>query len=371
MFPAEKALSSILKIRKERNALRRLSLAEKRTDFSSNDYLGFARSAALHDVVIKKETALKTSNGSGGSRLLTGNSKLAEDLEKYLAKKHKAEAALIFNSGYDANVGLLSCLPAKEDTIMYDELVHASIHDGIRLSRATSFPFRHNNMAHLEERLKAASCNLFVVVESIYSMDGDSCPLKQMVTLCNKYNAHLIVDEAHATGVFGMGLVQQLHLENKVFARIHTFGKALGCHGAVVVGSKILKEYLINYARSFIYTTALPRQSLLTIECAYGLLDKSKDIAKRLHDNISYFRKKVKGRTGWMISESAIQSLVVPGNSKIKKLANTIQAKDIDVRPILSPTVPKGKERIRICLHAYNTAAEIDTLLGIIDKEVK
>jgi 8-amino-7-oxononanoate synthase len=145
----------------------------------------------------------------------------------------------------------------------------------------------------------------------------------------------------------------------------------MGCHGAVVVGSKMLKEYLINYARSFIYTTALPRHSLLTIECAYDSLDKSKDTIKKLHDNISYFRKRIKENVGWMVSESAIQSLVVPGNSKVKKLAEAIQANDIDARPILSPTVPKGRERIRICLHAYNTYAEIDSLLKIIDKELK
>jgi len=367
---AEKAMSSALKTREERGALRKLSLPGKKIDFSSNDYLGFAASTLLRKAVIAEEAALKANNGSGGSRLLTGNSAYAEKLEQYLAKKHGAEAALLFNSGYDANVGLLSSVPQKSDTIIYDELVHASIHDGIRLSRATSFPFRHNDVKHLEERLETITGNVFVIVESIYSMDGDSAPLKKMAELCSKYKAHLVVDEAHATGVFGIGLVQQLKLEGKVFARVHTFGKALGCHGAVIVGSKTLKQYLVNYARSFIYTTALPLHSLVTIKCAYELLNKSKRAVKKLHANIVYFRKKTVKKGNWMQSESAIQSLVVPGNDKVKKLANALQAKGIDARPIMSPTVPRGKERIRICLHAYNTIAEIDKLLQVIGKKL-
>jgi 8-amino-7-oxononanoate synthase len=362
-------MASVLKAREEKGALRKLSLTGDSIDFSSNDYLGFGSSGILHDMVSNKEAQLKVANGSGGSRLLTGNSQFAEELEKYLAKKHNTESALVFNSGYDANIGLFSCVASKEDTILYDELVHASIHDGIRLSRATSYPFRHNDCSHLEERLKNCKGNIFVVVESIYSMDGDAAPIKEMVKLCDKYNAQFIVDEAHATGVFGMGLVQQLNLDKKVFARVHTFGKSLGCHGAVIAGSSVLREYLINYARSFIYTTALPLHSLLTIECAYELLDKSENAINSLHDNINYFRKKIEGKSGWSVSNSAIQCLIVPGNDNVKRLAKAIQEKNIDVRPIMSPTVPRGKERLRVCLHSYNTIAEIDKLLHIIDKE--
>lgn len=372
MFPAEKAMSFVLCTREERGALRRLSLADaNKTDFSSNDYLGFAQSAVLHKMVKQREAKLKTQNGSGGSRLLTGNTSVAESLEKFLAKKHHTEAALVFNSGYDANAGLFSCVPGREDTIVYDELVHASIHDGIRLSRAASFPFRHNDVSHLETRLKSSKGNIFVAVESVYSMDGDTAPLKEMAALCNKHNAHLIVDEAHATGVFNMGLVQQLKLDNKVFARVHTFGKALGCHGAVVVGSKVLRDYLINYARSFIYTTALPVHSLLTIECAYKLLEKNEKEINKLHDNIAYFRKGIGKKLEWMNSTSAIQSLVVAGNENVRKLAQAIQKQGMDVRPIMSPTVPRGKERIRVCLHSYNTHKEIDKLLAVIAKELK
>ena len=371
MFPAEKALSEALQKREEQEMLRKLSLVNKRIDFTSNDYLGFARSPELYQMVEEKMAHSAKRIGSGGSRLLSGNSPEAEELETLLANFHNAQTALLFNSGYDANVGLFSSIGGKEDVLLYDELVHASIHDGIRLSRANSFPFRHNDVGHLEERLKVSKGNIFVAVESVYSMDGDCAPLKEISDLCKKHNANLIADEAHATGVFGKGLVQNLKMGNDVFARIHTFGKALGCHGAVVLGSDILKKYLINYARSFVYTTALPLHSLVSIECAYHLLDKSEATRNKLHSTISYFRDKIKAseKHQWLDSISSIQSLIVPGNAEVRKLCEKIQEADMDVRPILSPTVPKGKERIRVCLHSYNTKEEIDSLFTTISYE--
>ncbi len=370
MTVAEKALSEVLQKREELGLLRKLSVGTKRIDFTSNDYLGFARSEELFAMIEEKTSTSKQINGSGGSRLLSGNSKEAEDLELFLAKFHNSKASLIFNSGYDANVGLLSSIAKKDDTILYDELVHASIHDGIKLSRAGSFPFRHNDLIHLEERLNKSGGNIFIAVESVYSMDGDISPLKEILDLCKKHNASLIVDEAHATGVFGKGLVQNFKLEEDVFARVHTFGKAMGCHGAAVLGSETLKKYLVNYARSFIYTTALPLHSLISIECAYHLLEKSVSIQNKLFENISYFHKKtaVSKTNKWLDSISAIQSLIVPGNIEVKKLCSKIQGEDIDVRPILNPTVPKGKERIRVCLHSYNTKEEIDLLFETIEK---
>ncbi len=375
MLPAEKAMSEALVKREEQGSLRKLSIIKKEVDFCSNDYLGFARSKALHQMILKEEAKSDSNNGSGGSRLLTGNTEAVEALEENLAKRHHAQAALLFNSGYDANIGLFSSVPGKEDTIIYDELVHASIHDGIRLSRAQSFPFRHNDIVHLEERIEKAKGNIFVAIESVYSMDGDIAPLKEMAELCSSRKANLIVDEAHATGVFNMGLVQQLQLQDKVFTRIYTFGKALGCHGAIVAGSKTLKKYLVNYARSFIYTTALPLHSIISIDCAYRFLGQNEGTVKKLHEIIKYFRqtaynqKETNGK--WIDSSSAIQSLLVPGNENVKKLALAIQEYNMDVRPIMSPTVPRGKERIRICLHAYNTKSEIDKLLEIITKEFK
>jgi 8-amino-7-oxononanoate synthase len=370
MFPAEKALSDALKKRQEQNLLRKLLLVNKPIDFTSNDYLGFARSEELYGMIEERIANSPKRTGSGGSRLLSGNSKEAEDLEAYLAKLYNSESALLFNSGYEANIGLFSSVAKKEDTILYDELVHASIHDGMRLSKANSFSFRHNDLTHLTERLNTSNGNIFVAVESVYSMDGDIAPLKEISGLCKKFNANLIVDEAHATGVFRKGLVQNFKLEEEVFARVHTFGKALGCHGATVLGSDTLKNYLVNYARSFIYTTALPLHSLISIECAHKLLEKIITIQNKLYDNISYFRKKIEtsDKTKWLNSISAIQSLIVPGNSEVRTLCAKIQEKDMDVRPILNPTVPKGKERIRVCLHSYNTKEEIDLLFETIRK---
>jgi 8-amino-7-oxononanoate synthase len=367
MLPAEKALQDTLSKRKGQDSLRKLVLLEKAIDFCSNDYLGFARSQELYQMIQEQLSLHEERIGSGGSRLLSGNSKIAKDLELYLAEFYNAQAALVFNSGYDANVGLFSSIAKKGDIIFYDELVHASIHDGMRLSKADCFPFRHNDIKHLQERLNQPTAgNVFVAVESVYSMDGDWAPLKEISALCEKHKASLIVDEAHATGVFGKGLVQQQKIESEVFVRVHTFGKALGSHGAVVLGSATLKEYLVNYARSFIYTTALPLHSLISIECAHRLLEKSVGVQNKLLDNISYFKKMIAGNKRWLDSPSAIQSMIVPGNNEVRELCKKIQDADLDVRPILSPTVPKGKERIRVCLHAYNTKQEIDKLLEIV-----
>ncbi len=371
MFPAEKDLSEALDKRQEQNSLRKLTLFKKSIDFTSNDYLGFAKSEVLFNMIGEKISESEKKIGSGGSRLLSGNSKEAEELEAYFAKYYHSESALLFNSGYDANIGLLSSIAKKGDSILYDELVHASIHDGIRLSKADSFPVKHNDIIHLEERLKQSSGNMYVVIESIYSMDGDIAPLREISDLCKLHKANLIVDEAHATGVFGKGIVHHLKLEEDIFARVHTFGKALGCHGAVVLGSQILNEYMVNFARSFIYTTALPLHSLISIECAHELLEKSESVQKKLHDNISYFKEKIKGsdKHHWLESKSSIQSLIVPGNNEVRELCAKIQEKDIDVRPILNPTVPKGKERIRVCMHSYNTKEEIDLLFETIASE--
>src|ERR1035437_1896961 len=221
-FSANNFLSSALQKPQEQNALRKLIINNSLTDFCSNDYLGFARSEELLDSTefelstFKPHISHLTSNisnllGSTGSRLLAGNSAYAEELEKKIATFHNAEAGLIYNSGYDANVGLFSALGQKGDTIIYDELIHASVRDGIKLSSASAFMFRHNDISHLEERLKIAQGKIYVAVESIYSMDGDTALLKKISLLCKKYNANLIVDEAHATGITinnGKGVVQ-------------------------------------------------------------------------------------------------------------------------------------------------------------------
>lgn len=372
--------------REEKGLLRSLPSENNLIDFSSNDYLGLAGSAALKKLAAEEfalaASANKTSLGSTGSRLLTGNLEFAVELEKTIAKHHRAEAGLIYNSGYDANVGLLSCVAKKGDVILYDELSHASIHDGVRLSKADSFPFRHNDVLHLAERLaflrsslKVGQGEIFVVMESVYSMDGDFSPLVEIASLCEMHNANLIVDEAHATGVFGEkgeGKVVELGLEKNVFARVHTFGKALGCHGAVVLGSEDLRSFLINFSRSFIYTTALPFHSLSDLNSVYKYLVNEKHNSFNINSIVHLFVElvKVNNVIGFLPSFSPIQSFIFPGNQAVKKLAASIQADGFDVRPILSPTVPAGKERIRICLHTFNTEQEISNLLKSLKKNM-
>lgn len=371
-FSANSFLTESLHKRTVQNALRLLVTNNQLIDFCSNDYLGFARSEILYNAIEKECKLLNaTSNGSGGSRLLTGNTAYAELVEKKIAQFHDTEAGLIYNSGYDANIGLFSALGQKESTIIYDELIHASVHDGIKLSRASSYPFKHNDLEHLETRLKIASSITYVAVESVYSMDGDTAPLIEIAALCEKYNANLIVDEAHATGVtpnLGKGLVQLLNIEKQVFARIHTFGKALGCHGAIVVGSNLLRNFLINFSRSFIYTTALPIKSLIAIHEAYQILEQSENIINRLNNNIIYFKNCISENKSLPLikSNSPIQCIVVNGNEEVKTLSNFLIKNKFDIRPILSPTVPKGMERLRICIHAYNTTTEITNLVKCI-----
>ena len=225
----EEFLNKRLNERREQNAFRQLKLPAQKIDFCSNDYLGIS---ARRMISVDRELV---SHGSTGSRLLSGNYSLIEETEAIIAAFHQAEAGLIFNSGYDANLGLLSCVAQRGDTIIYDYLCHASIRDGIRLSFAHSFSFEHNDLNDLEKKLRLAEGNRFVVTESLFSMDGDMAPISPIVELCKKYSASLIVDEAHATGVVGdrgEGLIQQLGLEADCFARVHTFGKAVGCHGA-------------------------------------------------------------------------------------------------------------------------------------------
>jgi len=250
--------------------------------------------------------------------------------------------------------------------------------DGMRLSLAQAYGFAHNDLGELEKRLRAAregderagAKTVFVVTESVFSMDGDMAPLREMAALCRQYAAQLIVDEAHATGVVGArgeGLVQELGLAAECFARVHTFGKALGCHGAAVVGSVLLRDFLINFSRSFIYTTALPPASVRAIARAYALLPQLDAQRERLRQLIDRFRQTP---IGWerLDSRTPIQVVIVPGNAAVKALAERLQTAGLDVRPILSPTVEKGKERLRIVLHAFNTPEEIDRLTGVLAK---
>lgn len=374
-----KSLQAKLQQRQDNNALRQLSKARSLVDFASNDYIGFAHNENLfhqtHQYLLAHN--IKT-NGATGSRLISGNHNLYEVTENFIAQFHQAEAALIFNSGYDANVGFFSSLPQRTDIILYDELCHASIRDGIQMSHAKAYKFQHNDtedLSRLLQKLQTPNAKLqtvYIVTESVFSMDGDSPNMDALTQLVKKYNAYLVVDEAHALGVFGEqgeGLVQSSGLQEQVFARIMTFGKGLGCHGAAILGSAELKSYLVNFARSFIYTTGLSPHSVATVLVAYQHLAKERETLALLKNNIIFFNQE-KLRLGlkpmFVYSKSAIQSAIIPGNDTVKNIATQLQQQGFEVKPILSPTVPEGQERLRFCLHSYNSQAEISNVLELL-----
>jgi 8-amino-7-oxononanoate synthase len=355
--------------RKLAGSYRMLKPENSLIDFCSNDYLGFARSSELKNKIDAEVDGLQLAlNGSTGSRLLSGNLQYTEDLESEIASFHNSAAGLLFNSGYDANIGLFSCIAQRGDTIITDELIHASIIDGARLNHANRYTFKHNNLDSLEAKLKQAKGNCYVAIESVYSMDGDTPPLLDILYLTEKHGAALIVDEAHAVGLYKKGLVSVLGIENRIFARLITFGKALGCHGAIVLGSDALRNYLINFARSFIYTTAASVHQIASIKMAYQMLQYSDEVIEALNNNIGLFKKRISNASALLKSDSAIQCLLLNDNERARKAAFYLQDKGLDVRAILSPTVPAGAERLRICLHAYNTIDEINLLTRSINE---
>ena len=384
-----KKLQDKLNQRREANALRQLKVPNAElVDFSSNDYLGFSKNQAIFSRTgeILKEQNLEL-NGAAGSRLLSGNHKLYELTERFIAKIHQVEAALIFNSGYDANVGFFGSVPQRGDVILYDEFIHASIRDGIQMSHAKAYKFKHIDLNDLESKLslraqsrsleKANDSQIYVVTESVFSMDGDSPDLLKLVELCEQFSAQIFIDEAHAIGVFGTGIIDDLGLGHRV-TRLVTFGKAMGCHGAGILGSENLKSYLVNFARSLIYTTALPPHSVATILAAYEHLScdttKSNSAFKKLRGNIQFFQKELTEQhlqEFFIKSDSAIQCAILPGNARVKHISTTLLEAGFDVKAILSPTVPAGQERLRICLHSYNSQNEIKTLLALLAKSLE
>lgn len=394
----EKAISNTLDKRRSQSTIRQLTTNPPNSaDFSSNDFLSLASSAELRQLFLKEIQDGTSSSilGSGGSRLLDGNSTDAERLERDLASFHNAEAGLLCNSGFDANVGLFSSLPQPGDVIVYDEFIHASVHDGMRLSRAGKcLSFVHNDMAALrsilklclneDEAIREGRRNVFVAVETVYSMDGDIAPLKEVVklvkTMFPQGNGHLIVDEAHSTGIFGRngrGLVSELGLEREVTVRLHTFGKALACNGAILLCSPLIRQYLINYARPLIYTTFMSHPALAAIKASYSFLvqgkteplaHKLKTLIRLLHDQLLELQQSLQLspkdahllRVPEVCPQSPIFSVL---SSEPKALAAYSQSHGFVVRGIVPPTVPTGTERIRVCLHAGNTPQEIEALV--------
>ncbi|EGX88561.1 aminotransferase, putative [Cordyceps militaris CM01] len=404
-------LRRLLDNREAQGRRRRLTLAPPgAVDFSSNSYLSLAAHPALKKryLALLERSGDAFSLGSGGSRLLDGNNALTEQLERRIAAFHRAPAGLLFNSGFDANAGLFGCAPQPGDAVVYDALIHASVHDGMRLGRAdTRLPFAHNTVdggadadgtpgslsAVLDglcrgphgDEFRSGRRNVFVAVEGVYSMDGDVAPLRDIVACVRERlprgNGHIIVDEAHSTGILGprgRGLVCHLGLEDEIWARVHTFGKAMGCSGAIVLCSPTTRSYLINYARSLIYTTALGYPSLAAIQTTYEYL--AAGLADGQHANLQALTRQAHGRLGRLCRQHRIPPVVLRINPTLpespilplftalaRELAAYCQQHGFLLRAIVAPTVPAGTDRVRLCLHAGNTTDEVDALCKTIE----
>lgn len=352
-----------LSIRKETGHLRQLRPAKEGSDFYSNDYLGLAGDTGFQQTIyeaIGRDTRLLT--GSTGSRLISGNSDVATEAEKLIASAHQVEDALLFPSGYKANLALFSCIAGRHDTIIVDELIHRSIHDGCKISTAQKWKFRHNDLNHLEDLLKKVRGNAVISVESLYSMDGDFAPLAAIVELAQKYEAGVVVDEAHAIGVFGKGLVHRAGLQRDILATVVTYGKAMGVQGAAVLGTHLLKEYLVNFAAPFIYSTGMPGVQIVSITAAYDYLERHQQSAITLQERVRHFKKyQLSSRSQ---NSSPIQSVQFRQERGLRAATHALANAGIRAYALFPPTV--RDERLRVSVHAFNSPDEIDTLCGII-----
>ncbi len=359
--------------RAEQGALRALQVLSTGCDLCSNDYLGVARRLSTRECIerVLAECQERAPLGATGSRLVSGTTEAHLDLEAYLASVHRADSALLFGSGYEANVGLLSSVARRSDTILYDELVHASMRDGVRLGVARNYSFAHNDVADLRRKISQASGEVYVAVESIYSMDGHRAPLAEIVQVCRETGAYLIVDEAHSTGIYGTGgagLAVELGLEGALFARVHTFGKAVGFRGACVVGSREITRFLVNFARPFIYSTACDLVALAFMREAYRMVQDASTERAALFALLEAMRelKREFAALQFVESESAIQGVIVPGNRAVVAAERALQEAGFQVKAIRSPTVPEGSERLRLSLHSYNTVEELRAALAVV-----
>jgi 8-amino-7-oxononanoate synthase len=322
-------------------------------DFVSNDYLGYGRDPW--------PSAPELPCSGLASRLLRGHHPIWDTVEGELKRFHDAEACLMMNSGFSANEGLLSTILQPDDWVASDEFNHASIIDGLRLSRAEKFVFRHNDLDELEDGLRSAHHSrraggqCFIVTESLFSMEGDRAPLAAMVGIAERYDAHLIVDEAHATGCLGRqgsGCVDALGLRQRVLATVHTGGKALGVTGGYVVGSRLLRELLVNCCRPFIFTTALPPVVGTWWLRAIERVQRNHAGREALGAKASYFRNCLREQGVQARGSDHIVPVVIGDDNKAVEVAQRLQGHGWDIRAIRPPTVPAGQSRLRISIHA-------------------
>ena len=325
-------------------------------DFSSNDYLALASAPRMRRAVSAAVEA-GTPIGAGGSRLLRGNCAEHESLEAEAAGFFGAEAAIFFGSGYVANFAVLTTLPQRGDLLVLDQLVHASIHEGARAGRAEFRESRHNDPNSVEAtiqqwRTQGGTGRVWVVVESLYSMDGDFAPLDELVAIADRHDAFLMVDEAHATGVYGeqgRGLTTPYEGHENLIA-VHTCGKALGAAGALVTTTRVLRDFMVNRCRPFIFSTAPSPLMAVAVQEALLILREEPERRHRLTNLIAFAHREIGRRRGWQLSGSQIVPYIVGDNARAMALASALQARGFDIRGIRPPTVPAGTARLRISL---------------------
>ena len=344
-------------------------------DFSSNDYLGLASAPRMRRAVSAAADA-GTPIGAGGSRLLRGNCEEHENLEAEAARFFGAEAAMFFATGYVANFAVLTTLPQRDDLLVLDSLVHASIHEGARAGRASYRESEHNDPESVETtirewRKRGGTGRVWIVVESLYSMDGDFAPLEKIVAIADRHDAFLIVDEAHATGVYGTqgrGLTAPYEGRENLVA-VHTCGKALGAAGALVTTTRVLRDFMINRCRPFIFSTAPSPLMAVAVREALLILQEEPERQQRLARLIAFAHQQIGARCGWRLSGSQIMPFIVGDNAGAMALASALQARGLDIRGIRPPTVPAGTARLRISLTNNVGEDDVRAMLAAVIEE--
>ncbi|PLW94043.1 MAG: 8-amino-7-oxononanoate synthase [Marinilabiliales bacterium] len=344
-------------------------------DFWSNDYLGLAGNKELQHSFLKhlENRDDQFLFGSAGSRLVSGNHPVFDEAEADLALHFNAEAALLFPSGYMANLAFCSSVPQKNDLVLYDGEIHASIKASLRQSHADIRSFKHNDLNDLEKKLKGRQSEVYVMVESIYSISGDMAPLGELSDFCRSHSCRLIVDEAHSTGIYGpagRGLCVECGIEDSVFARVYTFGKAVGTAGAILTCSNEIREYLINFAIPFVYSTAMPPVQVHSIMYNLNFIKKNEDLVESLKKNLAFFKQSAErnGCNELFSNFHHILNMQTGSDKQAVKLAKALRNHGFMVKAMLPPTVPETESSLRIILHSFNSMAEIENFFLHVKK---
>lgn len=343
--------------------------SQKYLSFCSNDYLGLANHPTL--IAAMQQAAGESGVGSGASNLITGHHRYHDNLEKQLAKFVKLPAALLFSTGYMANIGVIGALMGRNDAVFADKLNHACLNDGAYFSLAEFHRFPHNDVAALEKLLKVSTAkHKLIAADAVFSMDGDIAPLSEYLALCEKYDAYLYVDDAHGFGVLGEhgeGSLNHLNLKSPRIIMMATLGKAAGVAGAFVAGEQVVIDYLIQAAKSYVYSTPAPPALSATLSASVSLIEQGDDLREHLRMLINYFKNNLHCQK-WQLmpSDTAVQPLLVGSNQDALALSEYLQTRGILVPAIRPPTVPAGTARLRISLSAAHSLDDIKSLVAAL-----